>query len=424
MAVNFTFIRQSSDASGTSVTFSENNAGSLLVSMVLATAILGDFTAAPATLTDSANNVWNLMYSEINGGPGGVSTLFNAIFVYAVSRCVSAVGNELDLSSLFPGDVQASQCFGVELQSNFSNVTFVASSYEASETTNDFFFGSIGLDNTKLLLACTLDSSGTVASPNLSTGFELTAAGPSAAFSAAGFEAITEANNVPTTIESLSTGGTPDTFGVAMTMQGTNGAVGGNPAQQLTFSINKGPRPVPPEEGRAICTVQVDCTQQAVSTLDLNFPEYAYFLSDAANADNNIAGFTLLEFDLEHLFQGSGLSEVRTLIAWSRPNFNYDGTNRQDTQYASDVYPAFITNKTTLQTICLGEAVVNQGTVAAQYVIMPFPANKNALKYRFICPQVDASTPAGKFTLCFLNFDCMGAYSSVAALMAQAGVIP
>jgi hypothetical protein len=206
----------------------------------------------------------------------------------------------------------------------------------------------------------------------------------------------------------------------------------------LTFSINKGPDPIIPKEGRAIATVQIDCTQQGshLFGIPIDYPEYAYYGDTPAG--NQVAGFVVIEFDLEHLFQGSGLSEVRTLMGWCRPNFtNYqagsgDPFHREDLPFGQTevnvYYAAMLTNLTTLQTVILGRTgtEVGNGSGSAagghsfgSHFVLPFPGNKHSLKYRFICPQGDPNQLKGKFTLQFCNFEINSAIISPEALIAS-----
>jgi hypothetical protein len=128
------------------------------------------------------------------------------------------------------------------------------------------------------------------------------------------------------------------------------------------------------------------------------------------------------------LFQGSGLSEVRSLLAWSRPGFSFT-TDSNSVQHRQDIdqfgsgiqavaFSALLTNKTTLQTVSLGEQALGETSiVAAAFVSIPFPANHNALKFRFICPQVDPINPRGKFTLQFCNFEVPPFYQNVPSFL-------
>ena len=212
--------------------------------------------------------------------------------------------------------------------------------------------------------------------------------------------------------------GTPDNFGFLILLEGGN-ATGGPNAQTLVFSINKGPEPIIPKEGRAVATVQIDCTQQSITPWPVDYPEFAIYPTD----DDNAVGAVVLHFDLEHLFQGAGLSECRTLIAWSRPAFNFQNSpHRTDGVYQGAGFPspALLTNTTTLQTVMLGGQAAAQSSVVGSYgtyQIIPFPANKNALKYRFINPQPVLGAPIGKFILQFLNFEVMGAVESATGVL-------
>jgi hypothetical protein len=214
-----------------------------------------------------------------------------------------------------------------------------------------------------------------------------------------------------------------DVFAFTLVLGGSNSTSGPN-AQTLSFSINKGPEPSFPKEGRAIATVQIDCTQQIVTPWPIDYPEFAMY----SDANSETVGAIVLEFDLEHLFQGSGLSEVRTLMVWSRPDFNAINLPHREDGFDSEtntLFPnlALLTNKVTLQTVMLGaQAASGNYGVSGEYQILPFPGNKNGLKYRFICPQFSLIAPIGKFTLQFLNFEVMGAIDSYAGILSQSSV--
>jgi hypothetical protein len=170
--------------------------------------------------------------------------------------------------------------------------------------------------------------------------------------------------------------------------------------------------------------VQIDCTQQLIRGLPINYPEYANFGDGLGQTFPN--GFIVCEFDLEHLFQGAGLSEVRTLAYWARPGFSLQASgNREDAglepeEGGSAIMAALLTNKTTLQTIALGGSCEQQyggspNSTSAEFGIVPFPANKNSLKYRFIAPQGSIDFALGKYTLQFMNFEVMGSIVSTGA---------
>lgn len=418
------FVRSAVGVSSDSVTvcFPENNAGDTLIAVFASTATSADFgdpSTDDPTITDSNGTVWTLAYSNVNFADA-LATVFCAIAVYICARCPNSSLVTLPMpGSLFPGDVLATWSGGVELQSTFSIFTFDASAFNTdASTTLVLPLAQDGTDS--LTIAGMFDASLTASNSstlNSNTGQMDTLGNlfsSSTGTSVFGWGNTTFSTSNILMLLDFAT----DVFGFAFVMTGSN-ASGGGAATTLTFSMNKGPDPIVLPEGRAIATVQVDCTQQPLVT-SVNFPELCVL--DLTNLIL-IQGFVVAQFDLEHLFQGAGLTEVRTIICWARPAFRLTDNGREDLTSSNVlVYPAILTNTTTLQTISFGEnaaTIINESAQfgMGQYTIMPFPANKNSLKYRFICPQHDGSAPVGKYIFQFLNFEVAGAFASEAALL-------
>jgi hypothetical protein len=405
---NLTLVRQAlgPDATKLVVSFAENNVGDTLVAVFAAVAASGDFAPPDAVLNDSNGNPWNLAYSQINQS-SIVSGNFTAVAVYVCNRCAaSPTVNDLNIPvELIPGDVLETWSYGAEFLTTYATLEFQSQVFQASESANfTLDLGDI-LTNNRLLMGGTFSSNAgstttffsttlTALVPNVNTDGEV------------GYLLNPGAVQVPTLSHVNVAGPTPDAFAFLLLFTGTN-STGGSAAQTLTFSINKGPLPEPPREGRAIATVQVDCSQQPVVSA-VNFPELCFL--DVTEL-NDVAGFTVCQFDLEHLFQGSGLSEVRSLMYSARPTFHLTSEGREDVSPSNTfLFPAIITNTTTLQTLTLGDQAAldyNNDIQGCYYQtgVLSFPANKHSLKYRFICPQFDANAPCGKYILQFCNFE-------------------
>lgn len=425
--MSFTLIGEAG-GTATTVAYVTNNAGDALIAIFAASATTGDFVQPPMTILDAANNMWYLKYSNINVTTG-VGNPFVALALYACDRCVQSIGNSISMpTELTPVDVLTTWTSGAEYQYTFASLSFAVADYESSKSI-DFAMQvpipTLGDPPQNPLLyylgiGCAFDVA-LVGTPSI-TNAGVTSLGVNVPNSCVGFNQFNTTLIIDSSGVVIAVNGSTNVFGVFVALIGSNATGGGN-STTLVFSINKGPNPQLPPEGRAIATVEIDCTQQPVHTLPANYAEYVF------NPINGEApeGYTLCEFDLSVLFQGSGLSEVRTLTAWSRPGFNYDGTNRQDnaggsasSEQAFIVFPALLTNTVTMQTIALGENAalsnnVYSGVSFGQFCTLPFPGNKNSLKYRFICPQYYSNNPVGKFTLQFYNFELLGSVDSNAA---------
>lgn len=423
------------------VRFQQNDGGNALLAAFAASATTNDFGLPYTTLTDTAGNTWNLIYS---GSADNGLVGFNAIAVYCCQFALAFNGyNTLTMNgSFYPEDVLHKYAIGAAFQTNFSSLTLSAfgqvyingqflvpvhfaydmpevnanqlwfsGSFDAQESAVPSYQGGvIDLDDNQYFGTAVTGAALLATGTSKSQGFFLNAIN-------------TGIQGREYLVPVLCPGSSPDVFGFSILLDGSNSTGQGPNAQTLVFSINKGPEPIVPKEGRAIATVQIDCTQQVVTPWPIDYPEYSVY-SDGSPSS---VGAVVLEFDLEHLFQGAGLSEVRTLMAWSRPAFNFQNSpNREDTAYqgAGFTIPALLTNKVTLQTVMLGpQAAYNSGDSQSmgEYQIIPFPGNKNGLKYRFIAPQPVIGAPIGKFTLQFLNFEVMGAIAQIGEIIGFSG---
>src|ERR1035437_6216633 len=424
--MSITFVRTANGigASDTNVSFDHNNGGDTLIAVFASVAASGDFTdpsIASSILTDLLGNTWNLVYSTVNA-VSSVWANYSAIAIYVCQRCIdSGLGVQLAMpTELQPVDVAASWSNGVEFYTTFANIVLNVANYLNDVTSNIPYDMTVGpTAQEDILIACAFNYDlvagvepyfENISAPGY-TFTRLPMLGTLSSFASWAFDASKNStavlrNTFPAVV---------NFFGGVFSLSGSN-PQGKSSTAALVFSINKGPNPVVLPEGRAIATVQIDCTQQPIVLPPIDYPEYAYYPNGASNP----YGFVVCEFDLEHLFQGSGLSEVRTIMAFSRPGFNYDGVHRQDLPNSDEtayMFAAMITNKVTLQTIMLGiNPAQNSGPGVndSSYLIMPYPGNKGGLKYRFIAPQY-SDVPFGKYILQFLNFEVHGACDSIGA---------
>lgn len=403
------------------LTFAENNGGDTLVAVFAAVSGSADFVAPPSLLTDSNGNVYTLASYHINALTP-VTAVFTAMMVYICNKCVMST---VPVTLNFPAELYAIDNLtawgcGIELQCAFATFALDVVTYNGGSGVSNFDINQVQTGTDNLSIAGVFDSglstfaTGAMTNPpnTPTTSRTIALVDSTLDIVSLGLVGIFETLQ-PNEEYHVGLAAATDTFGFALSMSGAN-ATGGSAAETLTFSLNKGPDPLIPIEGRAIATVQIDCTQQQshLFGLPLDYPEWSCY----GDIDDQPQSAVVIEFDLEHLFQGSGLSEVRTLIAWSRPAFTSASgvPPREDSADTSDdtpAFPAMLTNTTTLQTIILGgHASTSESDSQSAYgesLVFPFPANKHSLKYRFICPQSNQNSvnPLGKFTLQFCNWE-------------------
>lgn len=420
---NFTFVRNATFAGilggGIELLYNTGNSpGDTLVAVFAAVSSSADFTSPAPTLTASNGNLYVLESFSINIH-STVENTYGAIAIYVCRKVTETGPSSLQAPPQFiTSDRVGIYAAGVELFSTFSQFEFDSVFYQATggdtfsqDTTqsqaDDICVSGIFDYQFTTLVAGTLTVSATGMTPASNDIATQTFTGvASNVTNGSGVLNISETFG-PQDIEGT-IAGVPDIFGFALFMSATH-AGGGSAAETLTFSLNKGPDPIIPKEGRAIATVQIDCTQQAshVFVPPIDYPEYSIYAESTAGQPTS---FVIIEFDLEHLFQGSGLSEMRTLMAWSRPNFSADNNDPPRYDHATDtLFPAILTNLTTLQTVVLGGTAtsnINDSNDAyGESLVFPMPANKHSLKYRFIAPQQNASALVGKYTLQFCNWE-------------------
>lgn len=405
----FSVTRVSTDASGTSITFSENDAGDALVTWFASTATTNDFTALPTTLTDSANNTWNLIYTNI--GANNVVG-FNCVALYIVNRCVSAFTNVLDMpAEMMPADVLVTWCNAIELTSGFATLTFETVAYATGETADFPLTGGLLTPGTSLLLGALYDAA-TVGQPTIDADpvwswQPQVAYGPYAAneeyfFGQIEFYAPSEF----TLTDSVSVNAALDTFGFMLGVTGQN-ATGASSQAAFTINMFKGPKIEPPTPHRLIAGVTIDATAMVVKPIasnPLNFPELKY---SSGSENLSIASWGSTELDLEHI-GNSGMDQVRKLYAYYRPGWGYDSGSSQVDDGGTNIdqsNPAFLTNISTGQTVILGNSPGDTSCEGMVNMLMcPFFCMKGAMKLRFIVTSINDEALFGIYRLIFTNF--------------------
>lgn len=429
-------------ASDLELTFSENNGGDTLVAVFAATSSAPDFVTPPNTIVDSMGNVYTLVAYDNSVVAAPVSGAYTAQYIYMCQKCLQSTGDVLLTPPAIetPGNIEL-WAAAFELQCLFATLTvatdtsggsatrfdegngtdaislsaLVPETYNGGVAQDTFFIGGIFDSGLNAFIGGSVTNPPDTAT-TVRTVQTVDAAPTDSSALVGVFEIPIPSSYVPnfkTVVIDGTLASATDAFGFMLGFVGS-GATGGGAATTLTFSLNKGPEPIIPIEGRAIATVQIDCTQQAgkVVALPIDYPEYACY----GDVTSDPTAFVVLEFDLEHLFQGSGLSELRTLMAWSRPAFRSTNSGqppREDVPLTGgnlSNFPALLTNTTTLQTVVLGSGAVQFSADGHDYgdsIIVPFPANKHSLKFRFIAPQTTANvdSPIGKYTLQFCNWE-------------------
>jgi hypothetical protein len=223
----------------------------------------------------------------------------------------------------------------------------------------------------------------------------------------------------------------PETMGMLFRLAANNFA-GGSASSSLAFNIRKAPEPIVPKEGRAIATVQIDATQithTPLSAQALAYPEITF--DNQITPTNGWQSFAIAEFDLEHITnRGQGLSEVRGLIAVSRPMFQIDVVGNATDFPGSAGYNmghglALLTNVSTLQCAILGSAAMswqqslNSQGAPIETMHLAYPASKGGMKFRLIllCDQYPlqggGTTGIGKYTLNFTNYELPSTFISI-----------
>lgn len=400
MSAKFTFIQNATatvnTVGGATATYTDaNNGGDLLIAFMAGLSASADFPTPPDHIVDTAGNTYKLAFFSPDQSTAAEPIPAFAIFV-CDSSTVTSPGNQV--SSPFTwseiADVTQLTVYLYEYKTMFPNIALDTSQVTAfgpgggivnldQSGDDDLVFGygfATQADGTVLL---------TYTNENQIVGnFE--------------FFGWREASNALETddiaVDVTYTGATSASV-IVVAFLGTNNT-GASAQGSATLRMFPGPKPIVPLEHRAMAMVQIDCTQLQVRALPCNYPELT------TSNSSEFQGFTLVELDLEHITQGSGLTSVHHIHAYSRPDYSGD-----DFGEIVRSFPAFLTNVSTLQTYMLGAnacEIVANGT-GFEHQVLPFSVSKNALKFRVIVPQSALNAPVGKFTIIFFNYDLQGA---------------
>lgn len=402
--VNFVGQDNAAIRTATTATYETNVAGDTLVVVMAARSIGGIVGPPESQVFDSAGNTYDLVYFAAEDIVGGKP----AIAMYVNSNCVANIApNVVDIDSIFtPVDVTFSIIFGFEFQCGFSTLTFDNASVVNGTGPLAFDIITPIHGSETLVIGFAMSDNGITTLDMQASGGNLTGF---AGNITAGWEEFNASISVnypnqisPVDRMTTTTTGVSSVFVVALT--GANN-VGGSGQKYAVVQMIKGPIPTPPREGRAMAMTQIDCTQFVMQPLPIEFPELVLL------EGFGIKGATVVDLDLEHITQGSGLSEVRSVIVYSRPAYAFDGSgsNPSDVSFSDDrtIYGAILTNTTSLISYVVGggDALAAQNQIFIGTQVFPFPASKNSLKFRFIVPQGSDTNQIGKYTLVFCNFE-------------------
>lgn len=437
VAPSFVQARASTNPSGTSFTlaFTSNNvAGNCIVVTVCTVTNLGPDLP---TVTDSVGNTYNLIASNTSGVGCYV---FAALNIGAGANTVSVTLASAEQCAIniheFHNVATASATDGTASAHQFSSATSITGGPITTTNAPDLLFSFLVLDQTgQTVTAPTGYTEVSSATGNgCSTFGAWITESTTGAFSAQWTGFTPGGTQNATTVLVGLKGGTstaPETMGMLFRLAALDFA-GASASGSLAFNIRKAPHPVPPPEGRAMATVQIDATQithTPLSARGLAYPEITF--DNQVTPTNGWTAFAIAEFDLEHISnRGQGLSEVRGLIAVSRPMFQIDVVGNATDFPGSAGYPlghglALLTNISTLQTAVLGGAAMswqqslNSQGAPIETLHMAFPAGKGAMKYRLILLsdtyplQGGGTTGIGKYTLQFTNYELPSTFISL-----------
>jgi hypothetical protein len=194
-----------------------------------------------------------------------------------------------------------------------------------------------------------------------------------------------------------------------------------NPPGVVLTGLTSGPE-VPNAQlegrcGRKMATIILDLVAMPVLTTDdgfFTFPELTY------NATSTISylGYQLFEFDLASVVDGIGLTEVRSVMVFSRPTFSAagspPGTAPSDGVVGSyNTVAPLLTNVRSFQTVSFGTTYASYfeedpGTNSFQ--VFPFFGTGASIPCRILCGVNNTDSTGspigkGKYQLIFCNWD-------------------
>ena len=387
----FEFVRiNDAQTSNMGAIFSNGNdaADLIVLSIVAYAAATGVTWNPPSTFTDSAGNTFTL----IGQSQSSVYTGTGYYAFYFVAQCKYSQSTTIEMPSTISGFVNVPN----------NEIIMYATEYRnsVSATINDggVTFGP-GPDNP------------TITDMPTTTGDLVVTAGLCVAGTII-FQSIVNQRTSPngTVVGDFTAGGSSETFNaiynvgdgsfiaaVALKYSTAGPSAGGGSITGLITGPKYTFQCLP--EGRKLGRIAINLPSFAVTPGAFNFPE----LSDQITLPSNVVGFISLEFDLQFLFQGTfGLSQVRSLMAYSKPLFVGDDFVAS----AGAALPAIITNLNTNQSIILGAAAIALNKAAAvEYLASAFACDcATSGKVRFLSPQLSFN-PIGRFNLLFCNWD-------------------
>jgi len=433
---NLILIGTATNTSDTELSYNIDVASNLLIAVFVASSTSQDTTEPTTPINDSLGNAWNLIQWSAESGDQP------AVAVYALPPVPSIATGVATLQmpvQLIPGDSVSTAVIGWLFASKLANI--VADSFTVDiMTVRPSDHASIGSSivtqtgSDDLLLGLTWSSlaTGVFSTGNFSDGgpFNGTASHGLATddSDANGFllwGAWAETTSGPNIYDSFffvnPAADVPNfsyTFAISMSLSGQINGGSGNSTR--AFFLSRAPEPKLSVPSRFIATIQIDCTQMnfnPFATTPCQFPEFTWPPNGGTGL--SLYGWSVLEFDLEHIGNsGSGMDQVRKLIAHSRPSFGLSadalesGTPPEDGAVGPDgACYAMLTNTTTQQTevlggqaIMLAQTASNEAGYFYEKLHCAFPGHKGGMKYRFLALSKNAQG-TGIYTLNFLNYD-------------------
>lgn len=382
--------------------FSANDAGNLLV--VIWQSVHGVATIPSATCTDSAGNTYQVAFTST------VSNVSSRWITSTIFYCQSAKSSGLNtvtvhdtLTGALMYGVVAGEFTGSNIGVAVDGAGVAANIAGASQTIN--IPSHVGA----LVVAFSFTDSEYNGGQNTTINAPFNSFGTLTDGQCGGWYVTGTTPNTGATFN-YSLGNRPGLASGVAFLGSTYAPVTGGPA---TGRIAPGPKYkfecLP--NGRKSLALTFDCSQLPVVNGVIALPEFSDLSGTA-----KLAGYTSQTIDIANCVNGSGLEEIRSIIAYSRPLHGaiFDGSPSVDDCGASATLgcPAIITALGTGQSVLLGAgAVALQKSGAIEHLVMPFPVSGSALTVRFLAPQATTVSPRGLYTILFTNFDCGSAFA-------------
>ena len=386
--MGFTFEQCSGVHPGGSFAFSNpNTAGNLLV-LAFEGYNFSPIPTPPASITDSAGNIYQKAYF------GSINVLGYASWAafYYCASCLESSNNTITTPSVFGGG-GATFATALEYSGSTPAATFDGAGGIAESDTTANPSVSISCNTGELVVGF-----GFVHGGNATAGAGMT---QRSSDTVAIEDAQATGTNFSVGIINASSVDGSMVAGIAFKTGGAGQSAGGGSNIQLITGPKYIFECLP--EGRKIARVNINCNSYEIIQGVFNFSE----LSDAISS-TSIVGYVMQEFDLSYLQANIGMSQVRSLIAYSRPLFLGDDFGGN----VGSALPSLITDEISGQSVILGAQAIALGKSGAiEHLVTPFigDCTSGNHKVRFLSPQL-ALTPIGRFTLLFCNFDVKGAF--------------